>query len=120
MENLILLTDTKYNQTDVQKTIVSTYHGLTRVDTRLENIESAFIWAQKAVVESIVIKDPILIASSNYYLALVHYFTGQFDSIFELLDKSIDVIKDSSDQNMLGKMLMLYAVANQMTGDLDA
>ena len=120
LENLILLTDTKYDHTDVQKTIVSTYHGLTRVDTRLENIESAFIWAQKAVVESIVIKDPILIASSNYYLALVHYFTGQFDSIFELLDKSIDVIKDSSDQNMLGKMLMLYAIAYQMTGDLDA
>ena len=119
LEQTLLLHETKYNQFDIQKAIITTYHGLTRVDTRLENIESAFLWAQKSIVESVVTKDKYLIASSNYYLALVHYYLGQFDKIFELLDQSINIIREASDQKMIGKILLLYGIAYQMIGDLD-
>lgn len=119
LEQTLLLTETKYDQSYVQKAIIFTYHGLTRVDTRLENIESAFLWAQKSIVDSVVTKDEYLIATSNYYLALVHYYIGQFDKIFELLDQSIKVIREASDQKMLGKILLLYGIAYKMIGELD-
>jgi tetratricopeptide (TPR) repeat protein len=120
LESSLLLTETKYSNLMIQKTIILIYHGLARVDTRLENIESAFIWAQKALVESVITKDEFLIAKSNYYLALVQYYIGQFDKIFDLLDKSFDVIKNSTDFRLQGKTLLLYGIAYQMTGELDA
>ena len=119
LENLLLLSETKYDKSYVEKTVILTYQGLTTIDTRLENIESAFLWAQKAVVESVITKDKYLIATSNYYLALVHYYTGQFDKIFELLDQSVEVIKKTSDQRVYGSVLQLYGISYQMNGDLD-
>ena len=119
LESVLLISDTKYSKTDIQKLIILIYHGLATVDARLENIESAFLWAQKALVESIVLKDEFLIASSNYYLSFVHFYISQLDKIFDLLDKSIQVIRDSLDKKLLGKILMLYGNAYQMTGDLD-
>lgn len=119
LESTILLNESKYSHKEVQKAIISTYHGLAWVDTRLENIESAFIWAQKALVESIVLKDEYLISTSNFYLAHVHYYIGQSDKIFELLDKSIDFVRKSADQKLLGKVLILYGLSYQMTSDLE-
>lgn len=124
LEKTLLLNETNsesnYESKFFQKAVIMIYHGLARVDTRLENIESAFLWAQKAVVESVVAKDSYLIAVSNYYLALVHYFVGQFDKIFQLLDNSINVIRESTNQKMLGNILSLYAIAYQMVGNLDS
>lgn len=119
LESTLLLSDTKYSKDTIQKTVIKIYHGLTTVDARLENIESAFLWAQKSLVESIVIKDNFLISASNYYLALVHFYISQYDKIFILLDKSIGFIRESADRKLLGKTLILYGIAYEMTGDLD-
>lgn len=102
-----------------KQALIRIYHGLSRVEQRLENIESAFLWSQKALVEASSIHDYYLIAVSKYYLALSHYYSGKLDRVFELVNESISILKGSNDQRIYGRVLILLANSYQMAGEID-
>ena len=119
LESIILIQDNSKSIL-VFKTLIKIYQALAFIDTRLENIDSSFLWAQKALVESHNIKDPYLIATSKYYSALAHFHNGNFERVFELLNDAIVVIKEQSNETrMYAKILNFFGLVYQMSSELD-
>lgn len=118
LENAIVISDDS-DDILIKRAIINIYHGLSLIENRLENIESSFLWSQKSLVESLGINDKVLIAKSNYYLALSHYYSGKLDRVFQLLQESLPHLQDIKHRRIYGKVLNLLAVAYQLTGSLD-
>jgi tetratricopeptide (TPR) repeat protein len=104
---------------DARRALIQIYHGLSQVERRLENIESSFVWSQKALVEASAINDHVLIAVSKYYLARSHYYSGKLERVFQLLNESIPVLKGSDNKHLYGRVLILLANSYQMAGEFE-